>query len=240
MNDKWLELKNRFEAFELRERCLMVGAAAAVIYLLWDFILLQPIAKETKILLARERVAEQAIQTGEAEITVLTAVAKKDPNNELRRNLLELQDKLKQLDARLDTLATGLVAADKLPQVMHDVLRQTGKLKIASMTTLPPQEVVLSKDSEPTAAAATASAAAPTTETAAEPAMQSVKIYKHGVALNLVGDFSSAVQYLQTLEQGAWRFYWESLDYQVSQYPQAKIQLKVFTLSSQRGVLDGA
>lgn len=249
IKEKWQQLKNRFESFAVRERCLMVGAAAALIYLLWDFVILQPKDDAMKIMVARERVAQQALQTGEAEITVLTAVAKKDPNLELQRNLEELQEKLRELDSRLDTLSAGLVAAEKLPQVLHYVLLQTSGgtppgaaesarapkpngLTIASMATLPPEEVLLQQ----------AEAAQPVTETAPTetPALATVKIYKHGVDLKLTGDFAAAVRYLQALEQGQWRFYWESLQYEVTSYPRAEVQLKVFTLSSQRGVLDAS
>jgi MSHA biogenesis protein MshJ len=251
MKEKWLQLKSRYESFAIRERCLMVGAVAAVVYLLWDFVVLQPMAGEMKILVARERVANQALQTGEAEVNVLTAIAKKDPNIELKRNLQELQEKLRQLDSQLDTLSAGLVAAEKLPKVLHFVLqksdvalisgvvqvsgvavRPSGGLTIASMATLPPEEVLLSK--EKTVAAVSTSEADP----AAAPALETVKIYKHGVNLKLAGDFVSAVRYLQALEQSEWRFYWESLKYQVSSYPRAEIHLKVFTLSSQRGIFD--
>lgn len=235
MKEKWLQLKARFESFAVRERLLMVGAIAAVVYLLWDFVVLQPMNGELKILAARERVAKQALQTGEAEIAVLTAIAKKDPNLELTRNLQELQEKLRLLDSQLDTLSAGLVAAEKLPQVLHYVLREsgavreTGGLTIVSMATRPPEEVLLSKEKE----------VAPTAEAdPAAPALETVKIYKHGVHLKMTGDFASAVRYLQALERGEWRFYWESLKYQVSRYPQAEIQLKVFTLSSQRGIFD--
>src|SRR5688572_13194985 len=154
MKEKWLQLKARFESFAVRERLLMVGAIAAVVYLLWDFVALQPMNGELKILAARERVAKQALQTGEAEIAVLTAIAKKDPNLELTRNLQELQEKLRLLDSQLDTLSAGLVAAEKLPQVLHYVLhesgavRETGGLTIVSMATRPPEEVLLSKEKE--------------------------------------------------------------------------------------------
>jgi len=242
MKEKWQQLKTRFESFAVRERCLMVGAIAAVIYLLWDFVLLQPMAEKMEILTARERVVKQALQTGEAELAVLSAIAQKDPDIELKRNLQELQEKLRQLDGQLDTLSAGLVAAQKLPQVLHYVLhessavRDAGGLSIVSMATRPPEEIVLSKEKE---VASTPQVQTETEAAAAAPAvLETVKIYKHGVNLKLTGDFVSAVRYLQALEQGEWRFYWESLKYQVSRYPQAEIQLTVFTLSSQRGIFD--
>lgn len=232
MKEKWVLLKSRFEAFEMRERLLIVGAVAALVYLLWDFLLLQPMGKEMQIIDARERVARQAIQTTEAEITVLQSIAKKDPNVALRREIDELRGKLASLDEQLDTLAVGLVPAQQLPKIMHNVLSKTGKLTIERLATLPPQELALSAGGvEPPVADANTEAAPPSQE--------DVKIYKHSVVLNVTGDFTGVVQYLRELERSDWRFYWESLNYKVTRYPHAQISIRVFTLSSQRGVLDG-
>ncbi len=233
MKEKWGQLKHRFESFEKRERLLIVGAMAAVIYLLWDFMLLQPMAKEMQILNARERVAQQAIQVTEAEITVLQGITKQDPNAALRHEIQALNNKLARLDEQLDTLAVGLVPAQQLPKIMHDVLSKTGSLTIEHLATLPPQELALS---------ASARRDIQATDAAADdaPASQgNVKLYKHSVVLNMSGDFPAVVQYLRALERSDWRFYWESLNYKVASYPQAKIRIRVFTLSSQRGVLDG-
>lgn len=233
MKEKWSLLKSRFESFEMRERLLIVGAVVALVYLLWDFLLLQPMGKEMQIIVARERVARQAIQTTEAEITVLQNIATKDPNIALRGEIEELRSKIASLDEQLDTLAVGLVPAQQLPKVMHNVLSKSGKLTIERLATLPPQEMALSAGVK----AETPAAEAPADPV--EPVQQDVKIYKHSVVLNLTGDFAAVVQYLRELERSDWRFYWESLSYKVTSYPNAKIRIRVFTLSSQRGVLDG-
>lgn len=231
MKEKWSSLKNRFESFEMRERLLIVGAAAALLYLLWDFLLLQPINKDMQMITARERVARQAIQSTGAEVTVLQGIAKKDPNIALRREIDELRGKLASLDQQLDTLAVGLVPAQQLPKIMHEVLSKTGRLTIERLATLPPQELALSS---------TVKTETPAAEATAEATPQrEVKIYKHSVVLNVAGDFAGVVQYLRELENSDWRFYWESLSYKVTGYPNAKIRIRVFTLSSQRGVLDG-
>jgi MSHA biogenesis protein MshJ len=232
MKEKWSLLKSRFEAFQMRERLLIVGAVVAVGYLLWDFLLLQPINKNMVIIEARERVARQAIQTTEAEVTVLQSISQKDPNIALRHEIGELERKLASLDQQLDALAVGLVPAQQLPKIMHEVLSKSGKLTIEHLATLPPQELALARaeKTEFTAADAT---------TEATPVPRETKVYKHSVVLDVAGDFSGVVQYLRELERSDWRFYWEMLSYKVTSYPNAKVRIRVFTLSSQRGVLDG-
>ncbi|MCR6653927.1 MAG: hypothetical protein NVV73_21640 [Cellvibrionaceae bacterium] len=227
MKEKWVLLKSRFEALAMRERLLIVGAVLALVYLLWEMLLVYPMTKEMQLLVARERVAKQQIQVTEAEITVLKNITSKDPNIELRQEIADLQAKLEGVDQQLDTLAVGLVPAHELPKIMHGILSKTGKLKIEQLITLPPEMLSLSGNVKKVEA------------TSAEPVQKGASIYRHSVVLNLSGDFASVVQYLRELESGDWRFYWESLRYQVTEYPQAKVRLRVFTLSSQRGVLDG-
>ena len=232
MKEKWSLLKSGFEAFQMRERLLIVGAVVAVGYLLWDFLLLQPMSKNIVMIEARERVARQAIQTTGAEVTVLQSISQKDPNIALRHEIGELERKLASLDQQLDALAVGLVPAQQLPKIMHEVLSKSGKLTIEHLATLPPQELALSR---------TVKTEMPAADTTADatPLPREAKVYKHSVVLNVTGDFAGVVQYLRELERSDWRFYWETLSYKVTSYPNAKVRIRVFTLSSQRGVLDG-
>lgn len=239
MKEKWGQLKNRFEAFAVRERLLLVGAAVALVYLLWEMLLFHPMAKEKQVLAARERVAQQAIQMTEAEITVLKNIASKDPNVALRQEIADLRARLNSLDQQLDTLAVGLVSAHTLPKVMHSILSKIGKLHIEQLITLPPETLNLSADVKKAEIQTAAVSSSPVPQPNAEPMEPGASVYRHSVVLNLSGDFAGIVQYLRELESSDWRFYWESLRYQVTEYPQAKIRLRVFTLSSQRGVLDG-
>lgn len=241
MKEKWLLLKNRFEAFEKRERLLIIGAIVAVVYLLWDFIFFQPMAKDMQLFTARERVARQTIQTSRAEIQVLSGLVRTDPNIALHQEIADLREKLTILDRELANAAIGLVPAQALPKVMHSVLSNTGKLRMINMTTLPPEQIAL--PSEPGSLPATADGATNNSVTEAADGSTTndsgVKLFKHAVILNLEGDFPAVVQYLKDLEESDWRFYWESLRYEVKRYPIAQVRLRVFTLSSQRGVLDG-
>lgn len=240
MKEKWGLLKNRFEAFAMRERLLLVGAVVVLVYLLWEMLLFHPMAKEKEVLVARERVAQQAIQVTEAEITVLKNILNKDPNVELRQEIADLRARLSSLDQQLDTLAVGLVPAHTLPKIMHSILSKTGKLRIEQLITLPPETLKLSGDVKTAEAPAANASPAVAPQESTEPVEQGASVYRHSVVLSLTGDFAGIVQYLRELERSDWRFYWESLRYQVTDYPQAKLRLRVFTLSSQRGVLDGA
>ena len=48
------------------------------------------------------------------------------------------------------------------------------------------------------------------------------------------GDFFNTLNYLQALEKTSWPIFWDQLTYTVTEYPKAKIVLRVHTLSEQK------
>jgi MSHA biogenesis protein MshJ len=58
-------------------------------------------------------------------------------------------------------------------------------------------------------------------------------IFRHGLAMTLSGRYFDVYHYLEALESLPWRFYWDSIDYQVKEYPTAEVTLHIYTLSFQ-------
>jgi MSHA biogenesis protein MshJ len=63
----------------------------------------------------------------------------------------------------------------------------------------------------------------------------SAGIYKHTVVLRVSGSYFELLDFLQILESSQWHFYWEQLDYRVTNYPNADILLRVYTLGAEKG-----
>ncbi len=226
----WLQFKNKFEAFEVRERALLLGACLAAVYLMWSLIFVGPNAKAVKLAKARERVALQNISTAEAEMTVLEKLASKDPNIQLKLELEDLQSQLTRLDDKLSELSAGLITAEQLPQVLHQLVASSEGLTLRAIHTLPVSEIELT-DSE----FATGSEPQIGTEVSAD----MINIYRHGVSLTLEGDYATVYRYLKLMENSDWIFYWDSIDYKVTGYPKALVKIHVFTLSSEKGMFNG-
>lgn len=233
MKAQWVQIKNKFEAFEVRERALMVGALFAAVYLAWDFILLKPIADDTKIALAHERNAKQGIGTAEAELAVLHAVSQRDPDVQLKKELQQLHEKLQSLDNELEVLAVGLVKAKDLPVMLHQMLSQTQNVRLLSLTTLPVETIDLKAEK-----GRSDSAGASATEDAETPSAQMAQLYKHAVQVKLEGSYSATYEFVKALEDSEWQFYWDNFDYQVAEYPNASVTLRLFTLAGDKGVFD--
>ncbi len=55
--------------------------------------------------------------------------------------------------------------------------------------------------------------------------------YKHGLRIEFQGDYLGTLEYIQELENLEWDFFWESLEFEVGEYPESRAAITVFTLS---------
>jgi MSHA biogenesis protein MshJ len=128
------------------------------------------------------------------------------------------------VESRLSGLSQGLIGAEQLPKVLEDVLQRTASVKLLQVRTLAATELQLAAvKKDPTGAT--------------KPDVHGAGVYKHGVLIRVAGNYSQLIQLMTEIEALHWKFYWESLDYTVKEYPDAEIDIRVFTLSSEEGLL---
>lgn len=60
-------------------------------------------------------------------------------------------------------------------------------------------------------------------------------LFRHGLEMQMRGSFAAILSYLHATENLPWRLYWDALEYKVEAYPNAKIVLRVYTLSVDEG-----
>lgn len=237
MRAKWEALAQKFNGRALRERVLLGLGVLVVIFVVWDFIFYQPLAKKHSVLQARLDVANENITRLSAEEQVFAKALTSDPNAARKREVVRLEQQLAQLDSELEELAVGLIQADKLPQILHDVLFSSGSLKLLGMKT---EAVEKLNFSEPVTAAEQIDQQNGQPDINEEFPQQNetvVSVFKHAVTISLEGRYFDVVNYLTALEQLPWKIYWEFLDYKVEDYPKARVTLQVYTLSTGEGVL---
>ena len=237
MNEKWENLAQKFNDLALRQRVLLGLGVLVIIFVAWNFIFYQPLAKKHSALKARLDVASENITRLSAEEQVFAKSLTSDPNAARKREVVRLEQQLDQLDNELEELAVGLIQADKLPQILHDVLFSSGSLKLLGMKTEAVQKLNFS---ESVAAAEQVGRESPLFDINEEFPEQNekvVSVFKHAVTISLEGRYFDVVSYLSALEQLPWKIYWEFLDYQVEDYPSARVTLQVYTLSTGEGVL---
>ena len=60
-------------------------------------------------------------------------------------------------------------------------------------------------------------------------------VYKHGVKIELKGQFLDVLDYMIALEKMNWKVYWKSFHYTSERYPQGKASIVVETLGFDNG-----
>src|SRR5690606_34110183 len=72
-----------------------------------------------------------------AEEQVFTKSSQSDPGAAKKREVVRLEQELQALDKNLEELAVGLISAEKLPQVLYEVLIKSASLKFKGMQSHP-------------------------------------------------------------------------------------------------------
>ncbi len=221
--DFLVSIQEKIDARIMRERALILLTVLATIFMLWNFIAQSGIDKKTQT--ARDSLATLSTQrtTLQTQIGAITQSLANDPDKQKKEQIAQLQTDINGVEGQLHSVSQNLIKAEHLPQALQEVLQKTQQLTLLEVKTLPAQElqfVETQSNSQATAA---------TDESRAG-------VYQHAVELRVAGSYSQVLQLLIALEGLPWRFYWQSLDYKVDNYPNAEVILRVYTLSSDEGL----
>ena len=203
----------------LRERVLIFLTLLALIFLVWNFLVQASVDKERKALEAEAARLNAEQQTLVGKMSALTAALATDPAIVKTNEINKLNASVKAVESQLAGLSQGLVGAEQLPKILEDVLLRTSRVKLLQVRTLSATEIELG------AAKSNGNVSGGT------------GVFKHGVLIRVSGSYAQLIQLMTDIEALQWKFYWESLNYTVRQYPNAEIDIRVFTLSSEEGLL---
>lgn len=208
----------------LRERVLIFLTLLALVFLLWDFLVQATFDRERKSLQAEAEKLTTEQKALETQLSTLTMSLASDPAIAKTKEVDLLNSNISAVESRLSGLSQGLISAEQLPQVLEDVLQRTASVKLLQVRTLAATELQLATVKSDLAGNA-------------KPDVLGAGVYKHGVLIRVAGNYSQLIQLMTEIEALQWKFYWESLDYTVKEYPNAEIEIRVFTLSSEEGLL---
>lgn len=208
----------------LRERVLIFLTLLALIFLVWNFLVQAKFDRERDALQAEaEKIASEQ-KTLETQMSTLAMAMASDPAIAKTNIINKLNTDISAVESRLSGLSQGLISAEQLPEVLEEVLLRTSSVKLLQVRTLAATELQLVT-------------ATPDSNNEGMSATGGTGVYRHGVLIRVAGSYSQLIQLMVEIEALQWKFYWESLDYTVKQYPNAEIDIRVFTLSSEEGLL---
>ena len=232
MSAQWLQFARKIDDLSLRERALVLFSLLTLLYVLWDALLFAPQATQTTLLQSQLATQLAQVNAKHDEWALFKSIADEGASSPEHLKQQALKRELAALDERLASLSQGLVAAADLPMLLQNVLSQSLGLHLVSVQTLAVEPLPLQGgDAESVSTSPSGSAQID------PPASESVGVYKHSTSVKIKGDYFQVLEYVRRLESLPWRFYWDSLSYSVSTYPQADIEIRVYTLSAEEGLL---
>jgi MSHA biogenesis protein MshJ len=203
-----LNAARRFDALTLRERMLVAAGVLAIVFVMWDAAIMQPLADHKARLSTELSDLQNGIDdTADAETT--------DPLQLAVRDRTVLKEQLNDTDRKLEAAADGLIPPERMIGVIRDVLSRQRGLKLVSLQNR-----------------AVAPLAPPLDETVA-----ATGPYVHPVEVVVEGSYFDVLAYLRELESLPWRFYWKTFDLSTTQYPTNRVRIELSTLSMDRAWL---
>ena len=198
-------LQTRFNSLTDREQLIFLVTFLILLWSAWDNLVYQPITDKTKQYATELKTLDNRLSAYQQTIIEIERLGKLDPNLSNKTKLQQLNARLEKLKSQLGEGEKEFVSANKMANLLTDMLNQNNGLKLIALETLP--ATTLSKSD------------------------QQSWVYRHGLSLTLQGSFMDTVNYLKSLESLPWRFSWDSVDYRVKQYPVAETTLRLYTLS---------
>lgn len=211
MSFDWKALLARIDDMSLRERAMLFASISLVILLVAYAALLDPVLRKQKSLI--DRVARDQNQIndirGQIEQIVRAGDAKGRHPEQVAVDALEGQ--IAELDRSLAAKQSGLIAPERLPALLRDILGRSKGVELESLRLLPGVPVK-----------------AGTGETS---------LYRHGVELAVKGSYFELLQYLEELEKRSSVLLWGSVELQVDQYPDVRLRVVIHSLSRNASLL---
>lgn len=196
-----------FDGRSFRERIVLAAAACVGILLAIEAVSWAP---------ARQRLASAELQIASLEtqkaglqdqLDALDQQEALDPDAAVHRQMDSFDRQVGALDRKLEGQALQLIAPEQAQAVLQALIANVRGLRMVALQTEPARPLV-----------ATAGLDLPV-------------LYRHGLVIDLEGDYLALIQYLQALEQLPWRFYWTGVEVTADKAGARRFRLRLYTVS---------
>lgn len=232
-----LSMIARIDALSIRERGIVLVAIIFIMYTVWDSMLMRPQIVEQRKVLADLQLkrAEQGVLN--IKFQNLIRQGQVDSGGVSRERLESLKQQLAEIEAEVRLSTNHLVKPDNMALILQTILNRSSGLQLVGIKGLGASPLLAVTATESVVAAnGTGDIAAE--EGLNEPAMPAnsgvQNAYKHGLIIQLEGDYMSTLDYMRDLESLEWGFFWENIEYEVIEYPRGRVAITLYTLSLEK------
>lgn len=212
MSIDWQNYRSRYDALTLRERVLIFLGVLALLYQLFDMVILggqvESLLKQQRALAEQQQASTQLL----TEINAVTQKLRNNPNKALRQRVERARQQLMGARSQLDEMSAELVAPSDMANLLEQMLLRQGGLQLQLLQTLESRQVNAAKQKN-------------------NQGQTEQPVYAHGFAVEFTGGYLQTLEYLEALHALPWRFYWDSVELDVEVHPLSRVRLQLHTLS---------
>lgn len=219
LSASWRRLDNRFLALSTRERVLVLVAVLAMLIAAAQFLFFGPLQQQRKTEQEMQVDIQRRYEQLENELAQLQAWQSKQEDGS---QLATVQQQLDSIDQQIGQLSQRMVPPEQMTALLQQLLAREQGMQVLALEKLP----------------LTAAGDENSDEANAETS-NDLPLYRHRIRLSLRGSYFDSLRYLQAMEALPWTVYWDSLDYQVEDYPQGVLTIEIATLGQEKGWLGG-
>ena len=206
MHARLQQLTERIDAMELRQRIMLLIIILALLFMIIDSLAIQPAIKQ-------QQVQRQAITDWELKLEVLrerSGILPDHPGNTGNSRHADIHARLDALNTQIQEKIGGLLAPEQAVEVLKQVLEQEQGLSLVEVNA--------------------GSQSLTADELSSEDEVMDIGINRYQMQLQLEGSYLATLRYLRALEDLPWKFFWEGLEYEVTEHPRARITIDLYTL----------
>lgn len=210
----WNQLDEGFAQLSSREKGLVFLLGLVAIFFISLTLLVEPAIAVKKIQQQQLQLESSQQQRLQIEIAAAKQELTLDPDEEINNKLAALSQHSQQLSMQLSNFVDRLITPSEMAVLLETVLQSSNNLTLQSLKSMP-AEPIIAGDSE------------------------QADYFIHPVKMELTGNYFNIQAFLIKLESMKVDYFWRDFDYQVDQYPNAKLVLVVYTLGTRQEFIGG-
>lgn len=217
LHTRFVELDEQFRSRTLRERALLGGGLVALLFLMIDSTLIRPVTEELERVESLTKRVKTDLTSMTAERESLAGTELSDEERRLFERRRQLERQLAEVDQQIASEISELVPPEAVVSVLEDMLDPRSGLSLVRLKSQEPHRV----------------GSGASHESGSESLASVGGLYRHGLQLELEGDFASILDYLERVEDSPWHLLWDRFEYRVKQFPTATVIIDLHTVSEQ-------
>ncbi len=192
----------------------MAITLVTIILMLFVTVMWQPIFKRIVENYQTNQNSFDTIEMLKVEIEGFKKRLGMDVNAPYKKQVKSLKQQIKQQDKKVERLTSALITPRNMGQVFTGLLK-VNDIYMNKISNLDAEVININSEKEETNL-----------------------LFKHGLSLELQGEYLKALKYVQEIESQDWQLYWDELSFSTLTYPNGHLSIEVHTLSTSDSVLD--